>query len=349
MGLIKIPNQSFDFFKNNLNEVVNSGSLAEGRWNQTLSEFTKDLTGASSATVTNSNGAGMVALLTIYRHYYNKKNVLIQKNTMYGVKTMVYAAGCEVVDFIECKRDTLMPGIDDVKSTVNNLSDEQKNDLIILLSHIGGIVNPDIKLIADYCKQQNIILLEDCAHSFAATLNDEHSGLFGDAGVYSFYATKAIPGGEGGIVVTNNEDLGDKISRFSIYDRFDQKLEVGNNIRASEIQALFLYSAVKEWKHIIENKQVMAEMYMEVCEKHEINYIAQNSNGHYGNYYKFIIYSDNKLISELYPNLKTLTSPVYDYAINSDNSVAGFHVCLPIWYAQEEDVTNKVIEEIQNN
>ena len=349
MGLIKIPEQSFNFFKENLDEVVTSGNLAEGKWNQTLSEFTRDLTGANSATVTNSNGSGMVALLTIYRHYHSKKNVLIQKNTMYGVKAMVYAAGCKVVDFIDCKRETLMPGIEEVKNTVNHLSDEQKNNLVILLSHIGGIVNPDIKLIADYCKQQNIILLEDCAHSFAATLDNEHSGLYGDAGVYSFYATKAIPGGEGGIVVTNNEELGDQIFRFSIYDRFDQKLEVGNNIRASELQALFLYSAAKEWRHIIENKQIMAEKYMEVCKKHGISYIAQNSDGHYGNYYKFIVYSNDQLISELYPNLKTLTSPVYDYAINGDNSVAGFHVCLPIWYAQEENVTNRVIQEIESN
>ena len=348
MGLIKIPNDSFDFFKSNLNNIVDTGNLAEGKWNKNLADFVKDLTGAKTATVTNSNGAGLVALMTIYRHYHNRTNVIIQKNTMYGVKTMVYAAGCEVVDFVECQIETLMPTLNDVKNSVDNLSSEKRNNLVFLLSHIGGIINPDIKLIAEYCKNEDIILLEDCAHSFAATLDGEPSGLFGDAGVYSFYSTKAIPGGEGGVVITNNEELGDQVFRFSIYDRFDQKLEIGNNIRASEIQALFLYSTVKEWKHIIENKKIIAEKYMDACIKHDIHYIAQNTNGHYGNYYKFIVFSKNKLVSELYPNLKTLTSPVYDYAINSNNSVAGYHICLPIWYGQESEITEKVIKEIMS-
>ena len=69
--------------------------------------------------------------------------------------------------------------------------------------------------------------MEDCAHSFGSTLNGKHSGLFGDAGVYSFYATKAIPVGEGGIVVTNDAKIGEMIIDFSIYDRFDQKVKNG--------------------------------------------------------------------------------------------------------------------------
>lgn len=348
MGIIKIPNNSFDFFKSNLNDIIDSGNLAEGKWNKNLSKFVKDLTGAKTATVTNSNGAGLVGLMSIFRHYHNRTNVLIQENTMYGVKAMVYASGCNVVGYTNCKIETLMPSIDDVKNAVANLSDLKRKNLVFLISHIGGIINPDIKLIAEFCKKENIILFEDCAHSFAATLYGEHSGLFGDAGVYSFYSTKAIPGGEGGVVITNNEEIGDQISRFSIYDRFDQKLELGNNIRASEIQALFLYSTVKEWKKIIENKQVIANKYISACKQNGINFISQNTNGHYGNYYKFIVYDNNNLVSELYPNLKTLTSPVYDYAINSKNSVAGHHICLPIWYKQEIEITNKVVQEINS-
>ena len=52
---------------------------------QEITEIVKDLTGAQNALSTNSNGAGIVALLTIYRHYFGRTNVLIQSNTMYGV------------------------------------------------------------------------------------------------------------------------------------------------------------------------------------------------------------------------------------------------------------------------
>ena len=346
MGMIKIPKTSIDYFKSNLDEIFETGHFAEGKWNKELSQFVNELTGANISVCTNSNGAGLVALLSIYRHYKNRNTVLIQTNTMYGVKAMVPAAGCALGRFIDCQLESLMPSLADVKKSISKMTDDEKRRSIILLSHIGGIINPDMKEIADLCKNDNIILLEDCAHSFGATLDGKHSGLFGDAGVYSFYATKAIPAGEGGVVVTNDLEIGEMILKYSIYDRFDQKLEIGNNIRISEVQALLTFAIVKEWKHIVENKMEIADKYMEACKRKKIKYIAQNENGHFGNYYKFILTTPGVPILEVLPDLETKTSPVYDYSIGMPNKVADFHACLPIWYGQESNITNKVLKEL---
>jgi dTDP-4-amino-4,6-dideoxygalactose transaminase len=346
MGMIKLPEESINFFNNNLDEIFTSGNLAEGPWNKKISDFVKELTGAHTALPTNSNGAGMVALLTIYRHYFGRTNVLIQSNTMYGVKTMMYAGGCELVGFIKCRIESLMPSIQDVQNAICSLDQKEKDKLVIIFSHIGGIINPDIQAIAKLCLDENIILFEDCAHSFGSTLYGKHSGLFGNAGVYSFYATKAIPAGEGGVVVTNDQLLGEMISSFSIYDRFKQKLEIGNNIRVSEIQALFLYSVIKEWNEIIQNKKKIAEKYIDACINNNINYISQTDTGQNGNYYKFIIYILDGKISKVFSHLKTKTSAVYDYSIGIPNLVADKHVCLPIWYGQKDHITNQVIKEI---
>lgn len=349
MGMIKIPERSIDFFQANFDEILSTGHFAEGKWNNEIKNYVVNLTGTNSALPTNSNGAGMVALLTIYRHYFNRKNVIIQSNTMYGVKTMVAAGGCKLIDFIPCRLETLMPSIDDVKITFSKIDKKDKENLIILLSHIGGIINPDIEEIAYFCKNEDIILLEDCAHSFGATLNKKHSGLFGDAGVYSFYATKAIPAGEGGVIVTNDEEIGELVTKYSIYDRFDQSLEIGNNIRISEIQALFTFSILKEWSQIIENKFSMAENYIQTCEQYNIKYISQSENGQQGNYYKFIIYTPNEFTLDKFPGLKTTTSQVYDYEIGSPNCVANQHACLPIWYNQDPQIVDKVIKELTKN
>jgi len=346
MGLIKLPKQSIQYFNNNIGDIFESGFLAEGPWNKKLSEFITKTTGAKCAIPTNSNGAGIVALLNIYKHYFGRDSVIIQSNTMYGVKTMVPSGGCQLDGFVECQLDTLMPNLNDVKNIIAKYNKQQKNKLIILLSHIGGIVNPDIQAIADLCNQENIILLEDCAHSFAATLDKKHSGLFGDAGVYSFYSTKAIPAGEGGVVVTNNEELGGLISNFGIYDRFEQKMEIGFNNRISEMQALLTYSVVKEWEHIFDNKRKIAEHYITVCSELGIPFIAQDQGGQNGNYYKFTVYNKNIPISQYLSGLKTITSPVYDYSIGVNNPLAGFHACLPIWYGQEIEFTGKVVNEL---
>jgi len=345
MGLIKLPEESINYFKSNLDEIFISGNLAEGPWSEKLSAKVKDISGVKYAIPTASNGSGIVALLQIYKQYYNRRKVMIQSNTMYGVKTMVASGGCELVGYINCRIESLMPSLKDVENAINaykgNLS-----ELIILLSDIGGIVNPDAEKIGAFCKHNDIVFIEDCAHSFGATLNGKCAGTFGNAGVYSFYSTKAIFAGEGGIVITDNKEIGDYIKRFTIYDRFDQKMPIGINIRPSEVQALLIYSVVKEYKEIIENKTAIAEKYIEACKSTDTQFINQSQNHLKGNYYKFIVISEDIPIKESLPNIKTTTSPVYDYPLSINNPVADKHLCLPIWYGQDIELTLKVCEEI---
>ena len=346
MGMIKLPDDSREFFLAHVDEIFESGNLAEGNWTDRLNNKIKDYTGSAFCCTTNSNGAGLVALMSLGRQFHDRDIIYIQSNTMYGVKAMISAAGCELGGFINCRVETLMPSLEDVKRVIAKIQNKKK--VIILLSHLGGIINPDIPEIAKLCKDNDVMLLEDCAHSFGATLNGKHSGLFGDAGAYSFYATKAIPAGEGGAVVTNDEVLGHQIQRFSVYDRFEQELDIGNNIRVPEVQALLIYSVVNQVEEIIENKQNIASVYKVACEDLGISFIDQDINGHRGNYYKFVVYSGSGRIGDILWNMQTLTSPIYDYSIGVHNDLADKHYCLPIWYRQSSNVARSVITELRS-
>ena len=345
MSLIKLPNKSVEFFKKNQDEILNSGNLVEGAWNKTLNEKIKEISGAKNAICVNSNGSGLVAILLIFKTYFGREDVMIQSNTMYGVKTMVGTAGLNLVGFINCQIETLMPNYQDVENAVKNYKGD-KSKLVIMLSDIGGIINPDIEKIAKFLKQENILLLEDAAHSFGARLNKKFSGTFGDAGVYSYYATKAIFAGEGGVAVTNNDELGNYLQDFIVYDRFKQKMPIGSNIRLSELQALMIFSVVNYYKDIILNKNEIAEKYIESCKRNEIQFISQNQNLNIGNYYKFTIISPNTEIAKIYPNIKTTTSKVYDYALGKNKDIPLKHLCLPIWYNQDKSLIDKVLAEL---
>ena len=345
MSLVKLPKKSVEFFKKNQDEILNSGNLVEGAWNKTLNEKIKEISGAKNAVCVNSNGSGLVAILLIFKTYFGREDVMIQSNTMYGVKTMVGTAGLNLVDFINCQIKTLMPNYQDVENAVKNYKGD-KNKLVIMLSDIGGIINPDIEKIAKFLKQENILLLEDAAHSFGARLNKKFSGTFGDAGVYSYYATKAIFAGEGGVAVTNNDELGNYLQDFIVYDRFKQKMPIGSNIRLSELQALMIFSVVNYYKDIILNKNEIAEKYIESCKRNNIQFISQNQNLNIGNYYKFTIISPNNEIAKVYPNIKTTTSKVYDYALGKNKDIPLKHLCLPIWYNQDKSLIDKVLVEL---
>ena len=67
MGMIKLPGESVEFFAENYNEIFTSGNLAEGNWNKKVAEWACSFTSASHAVATNSNGAGILALLHVLR------------------------------------------------------------------------------------------------------------------------------------------------------------------------------------------------------------------------------------------------------------------------------------------
>jgi len=344
--MIKIPGNAVKTFKNEYFEIFNTGELAEGKWNDQVAKWARSYTLAPHAIPVNSNGAGLFTLLQILKTYRSKTRVFLQSNTMYGVRTLAISSGLELCGYVDCSIDNLMPTYEQVVKFVESL--ENPNECVFLITHIGGWVNPDIVRIAEFCKDSGIVLIEDCAHSLGSTLKGKHTGLFGDAGVYSLYATKAIPAGEGGIIVTNNKQLYEIASKFVIYDRFDQELDIGVNLRMSEINALLVYSVVQEVELIIMNKMQIADRYIEACIKYGWDYINPVNNGQRSNLYKFILLSKSDQPVKDFEQITKRTSPVYDYALGSDQSgIIKRHICLPIWYSLEHEVVSQVVGELK--
>lgn len=101
----------------------------------------------------------------------------------------------------------------------------------LILVHFGGQVptmtTPEGEGIIDLCKNHNIAVIEDVAHAFPAKFNDQYAGTFGKAGCFSFYATKTITTGEGGMLVTNDDVMYERVKvmrlhgiNHDIWDRY---------------------------------------------------------------------------------------------------------------------------------
>ena len=97
---------------------------------------------------------------------------------------------------------------------------------VILPVHYAGQA-ANISLIMDMAKKYNVKVLEDAAHALPTTHNGKMIGTFGDITVYSFYANKTITTGEGGMIVTDNDEYANRISCMrlhginkDVFDRF---------------------------------------------------------------------------------------------------------------------------------
>ena len=119
----------------------------------------------------------------------------------------------------------------------------------------------DVTNIIKICKKKNIKLIEDCAHSLGTTYKKRPAGNFGICGVFSFYPTKQITTGEGGMVITNNKKLIDKIKvlkalgvntppelrkKQGIYD----VTNLGLNYRMTDFQAALGVGQINRYKKI---------------------------------------------------------------------------------------------------
>jgi dTDP-4-amino-4,6-dideoxygalactose transaminase len=80
----------------------------------------------------------------------------------------------------------------------------------VVLVHIGGIISPAIRRLQELCAQRGVALIEDAAHAHGCELDGVPAGSFGVAGAFSFYPTKVVTSGEGGMIVTSDERLRDE-------------------------------------------------------------------------------------------------------------------------------------------
>lgn len=114
----------------------------------------------------------------------------------------------------------------------------------VIITHLYGLANPDIQLIASFCKDRGIPLIEDCAQAHGAILSGKMVGSFGDLSTFSFYPTKNLGAlGDGGAVLTSSEETYKRLLSLRQYGwdtKYSVTLDRGMNSRLDEVQSAIL-------------------------------------------------------------------------------------------------------------
>jgi perosamine synthetase len=111
---------------------------------------------------------------------------------------------------------------------------------VIPVDLYGGM--PDMDAICAIARRHNIAIIEDAAEALGAEYKDRHAGSFGDTGVFSFHGSKTVTSGEGGMLVTDREDLFKRIQVLRDHgrqpgDRMFWNTEVAYKYKMSSMQA----------------------------------------------------------------------------------------------------------------
>lgn len=160
----------------------------------------------------------------------------------------------------------------------------------VLVTHLYGQATRMEKIV-DICKKHNLMLFEDCAQSHFASYKGTNTGLFGDAGFFSFYPTKNLGGfGDGGGVVSRNKELIEKIKTYRNYgsDYKYHNIVLGFNSRLDEMQAGLLRIKLKHMPELLENRRKIADAYLAGIHNPLIQ-MPEKVEGATTNWYLFVI------------------------------------------------------------
>jgi perosamine synthetase len=176
------------------------------------------------------------------------------KNKSIAMPVYVCSALRNAVAMVQAKEVLIDNTVDSPNICLNQL--QKSNADIAIVPHMFGLPN-EIQNIKD------IDIIEDCAQSLGASISNKKTGSIGKVGIFSFYATKLMTsGGQGGMFVSKDKNLVDKVRDYRDFDcRKDKKHRF--NFQMTDVQASIGRVQLKQLPSFLERRQEIFTMYRE--------------------------------------------------------------------------------------
>ena len=169
---------------------------------------------------------------------------------------------------VDINKENFFLSISNIKKNIT-----KKTKAIIPVHIYGQVCN--IEEILDVAKDNNLKVIEDCAHAVGTFHKSKHVGTLGNTGCFSFYPTKNITTAEGGMVITNSEKIAEKVRQLrnhgmtkSLKSRYSSEYpwifdikQQGYNYRLDEIRAALGITQLKRIKKINELRKKASSYY----------------------------------------------------------------------------------------
>ena len=269
------------------------------------------------------------------------KEVIIPTNTFFGTAIPINRAGGRIV-LCDNEKDSPEISFEDIKKKIT------KNTIAICIVHVGGIIYSRIRELVKLCKTKRIFLIEDSAHAHFSNIYGVSAGNFGDIGCFSFFPTKVMTTGEGGMIVTSNLNLYRKMNSIKNFGRSKNPLILnndGSNFKISEFSSALGILELSRVDSRIRKRTILNNIYINKLKNNKNFEVLRQKSGKCSNY-KCIVKSkipSNIIEKKLKKSGISLTGMVWqvpihrqklDYLRSNNNfkncdHFSKFHFCLP--------------------
>jgi dTDP-4-amino-4,6-dideoxygalactose transaminase len=340
--------------------ALDRGELAQGDNVQELEELFAKKVGVKHA-IAVSNGT--VALEAVIRALgMDGGEVLVPTNTFIATAASVIMAGGKA-RLVDIDPGTVAPTVE----TLERALTPETNGVILV--HIGGLITPEILRIQTWCADHGLCLIEDCAHAHGSSLNGQAAGTFGMAGTYSFFATKVMTSGEGGMVVTDSDTLAERVRLLRDHGKpqpwVSENVAIGSNWRMNELEAALGVVQLRRLPDFLDWRGRIAKMYRRGLSRTGVTVIWPSGSSN--SWYKFIVVLpegvERTVVKERMKKMGvSLSGGVYDiplhrqpvasriegwdgqYPFLGADSFCERHVCLPLYYGMTDEEVLQVLD-----
>jgi UDP-4-amino-4,6-dideoxy-N-acetyl-beta-L-altrosamine transaminase len=250
-------------------EVLKSDFLTQGNKVPLFEDIISERVGAKYALAANS--ATSCLYLSCLSLGLSKEDILWTSPITY-----VASANCALycgaeVDFVDIDPLTWNISVEILEEKLKTARKIKKVPKILVLVHLAG--NPcDLKKVFDLSKEYGFSIIEDASHALGSKYSGEHIGssVYSDISVFSFHPVKNITTGEGGMILTNNQKLSEKIHLYTkkMINKeeglwYYEQLLLGFNFRMSDIHAALGISQMNSLDKFISKRNELSQIYTE--------------------------------------------------------------------------------------
>ena len=209
--------------------------------------------------------------------------VITVANTAVPTVSAIVSAGA-TPKFVDVQSDTCLMDVDQLEQVLTS-----KTKCLLPVHLYGQCVN--MNRVMEFAQKHDLSVLEDCAQSTGALFEGKKSGAFGDVAAFSFYPTKILGGyGDGGMVVTEKEDLSEKVRKLRMYGMVGKYYseEHGYNSRLDEVHAKILTLKLKYLDSYVEKRRLLADNYRRLLGGSEL-ILPEEAEGNSHAYYLYVV------------------------------------------------------------
>jgi len=261
---------------NHLNEYMLSGGwVTEFKKTREFEKMIAEYTGSHFCSVV-ANGTVSLSIALLACGVGISDEVIVPDYTMVATPNAAELIGAKAV-FVDIARNNLCMDFNKMKEAIT-----EKTKAVMLVT-INGRYPDNIEEFVSFCKDNSLWLIEDAAQSLGSKYNNKHLGTFGDIGSFSFSAPKIITTGQGGALVTDNEELFEKIKKIRDFGRersgADHYLVKGWNFKFTDIQAIIGIEQMKKLEWRVNRKKEIGQLYETLLKDvSQIEFIPTNYN-----------------------------------------------------------------------